>query len=253
MVNLHPFLASNEEAGQGAESMLSLLLNMTRGDKMESVYLYVDGESHYIGTEKCWERLHPGMGLERLRVKDEYCHATGFLMVPRIRLHHESSFFWDAQLTSWLHSNDYYVHRPVYVTSIRNDATIEHEAAKYIRDTGFEPVLIREDKEKRKQPEADLTQRQLLIKPKGVDIALTVRMMEDAQRDLFRSCFLVTSDADYLPLIEAVRRMGKHVWVVGYKNDFTKQNPRFEYVPDRCFDIGDEFMRTHYYLAPPPE
>jgi len=83
-----------------------------------------------------------------------------------------------------------------------------------------------------------------------VDIALAVRMLEDAHKNLFRRCFLVTSDADYLPLVVGVRALGKEVFVLGYSRDFAKRNPKFEYIPDECIDIGEAFMRRWYEVKP---
>ena len=40
---------------------------------------------------------------------------------------------------------------------------------------------------------------------------------------------------------------------MGYADDISRHNPRFEYVPERWVDIGREFMRTHYQLTPAPE
>jgi hypothetical protein len=57
----------------------------------------------------------------------------------------------------------------------------------------------------------------------------------------------VTSDLDFLPIIEAVRRMGKHVTVLGYKDDASKGR-EFEYIPDKFVDIGRPWMSKGYVL-----
>lgn len=224
---------------------------------LDTVYLYVDGESHYVGSEKCWARIHPSMPLEAMQ--SSIVHGTqtpSFPPHPTVRLHKEAMFFWDQDLLrsicacyaddigGYLKSE---VERAVYVTSMGNSEEARHEAARYIRGSGFEPMIIQEDKMLTRQREKDLSSQQILIKPKGVDVALAVRALEDAHRDLFTMCFLVTSDADYLPLIHALRRLGKIVIVLGYKTDFTKRNPEMEFVPDYCFDL-ERALRHRYAL-----
>jgi uncharacterized LabA/DUF88 family protein len=113
-----------------------------------------------------------------------------------------------------------------------------------IRGYGLEPEVILERRKLTNQRECVLKDTGVIEKPKGVDIALCVRMLEDAYRNNFSTCFLLTSDMDFLPVIQAVRRIGKQVYVLGYRSGLSKQSP-FEYVPDHFFDIGMEFMKTH--------
>jgi hypothetical protein len=44
-------------------------------------------------------------------------------------------------------------------------------------------------------------QENVIEKAKGVDIALSVRMLEDAYHNNYDMSYLVTSDVDYLPVI----------------------------------------------------
>lgn len=63
-------------------------------------------------------------------------------------------------------------------------------------------------------------------------------MVADAAANLYDCCLLFTSDADFLPAIEAIRRMGKTVWVFGYKSALPKRSP-YLYVPDRFVDLRE--------------
>jgi uncharacterized protein (TIGR00288 family) len=90
----------------------------------------------------------------------------------------------------------------------------------------------------------------LLIKPKGVDIALAVRMLEDATYNNFDRCILVTSDIDYLPAINAVRRMGKQVSVLGFQEGIANDSP-FMYVVEGFVDL-ELVMRDRYLSARSP-
>jgi uncharacterized LabA/DUF88 family protein len=69
----------------------------------------------------------------------------------------------------------------------------------------------------------------------------------DAYSGNFDTCYLFRSDIDYLPVIEAVRRMGRHVIVVGFGEGIARDSP-FLYVPERFVDIGEEFMRARLRL-----
>jgi uncharacterized LabA/DUF88 family protein len=46
---------------------------------------------------------------------------------------------------------------------------------------------------------------------KGVDVTLTVDMLSGAYQDLYDTAILVSSDGDFAPLVEEVRRRGKRV------------------------------------------
>jgi hypothetical protein len=74
-------------------------------------------------------------------------------------------------------------------------------------------------------------------------------MLEDAYHDNYDWCVLATSDIDYLPAIRAVRRMGKQVFVMGDKEAIGENSP-FLYLPERFFDIGQEFMQRTYLKSP---
>ena len=106
-----------------------------------------------------------------------------------------------------------------------------------LRKYGFEPIVIREPKDQKKRRDSTLKQHCLIEKPKGCDIALATRLVADAAADLYDCCFLFTSDADFIPAVEAVRRMGKVVWVFGYKQALAERS-LYLFVPDRFVDLG---------------
>ena len=101
-----------------------------------------------------------------------------------------------------------------------------------------------------RQRENVLKVEQVIEKAKGVDIALAARMIEDAFHDNYDACYLFSSDIDFLPIIEAVRRMGKQVYVCGSVDGLGEQS-KFLHVPDAFVDIGKDFMALHYRLKQP--
>ena len=95
-----------------------------------------------------------------------------------------------------------------------------------IRQLGFEPTVIHELKAHQKRRSDSLETQALIEKPNGCDISLATRMVADAAANLFDACCLFSSDADFLPAVEAVRRMGKVVMVAGYKSAAGRVGPR---------------------------
>jgi uncharacterized LabA/DUF88 family protein len=113
-----------------------------------------------------------------------------------------------------------------------------------IRELGLEPHIVHEEGKLTKHRENVLAKENVIEKAKGVDIALSVRMIEDGYRNNYQYCYLLTSDVDYLPVIESVRRMGKQVFVYGYKDGLGKNSP-LVHVPDRFVDLGS-YMNANY-------
>lgn len=60
---------------------------------------------------------------------------------------------------------------------------------------------------------------------------------------------MFTSDAGFLPANEAVRRMGKVVWVYGFASAQAKSSP-YLYVPDQFVDLGEHLLQAISNAAP---
>jgi len=124
-----------------------------------------------------------------------------------------------------------------------------HELMVTLRDFGLEPSIVHERSDLKAQRQNVLNTQQLIEKPKGVDIALAVRMLEDAYHQAFDVCHLYTSDVDFLPVIHAIRARGKQVCVHGYKNGLSQRSPLL-HVPDQFIDL-EEMLRNE--CEPVPE
>jgi uncharacterized LabA/DUF88 family protein len=216
---------------------------------MPSIYLYVDGESRYTRAKKCLERIYG----ENADLKSVRYREKPPMRVPPIAIYQPALFFWDFWAPCAMfgidRSMDYgqMSTRKVYFTSFTGDSDGVHQARVTIREAGFEPEIVQELKNLRDHRENELKHHGSLIKPKGVDINLAVRMLEDAYHGNYDWCVLATSDIDYLPVIRAVRRMGKQVFVMGDKEAIGKDSA-FLYLPERFFDVGHEFMRRTYHV-----
>ena len=222
----------------------------------DDIYLYVDGESHYIRSEAaCKEVFGRERTLADIIVDQRYTDRVNIPMgtitcEPKLR------FFWDNQSVHRAtgrtgHPQFPYVDRKTYFTSLVGTDPELFEANKFVRAQGFEPCIVKEKKSLQAQREQGLERTQVIEKAKGVDIALATRMIADAFNDLYAECYLFTSDIDYLPVIEEVRRMGKKVTVVGSLEGLGDQS-KFLYVPDQFIDIGKDMMARSYRVMETP-
>jgi uncharacterized LabA/DUF88 family protein len=76
-------------------------------------------------------------------------------------------------------------------------------------------------------------------KTKSVDINLCVDVLEYVRQDALDSVFLVTGDVDYLPLIEAVMKAGKTVYVAALSAGLSR---RLKYCADKFIPLDDLYF-----------
>jgi hypothetical protein len=193
----------------------------------DRVYTYIDGESHFIRAEKAWRKLHgDGASLAGLRYTDDPSDHL-VLAIPAAKI------FWTRRLSPG--------QRSTYFTAVSGDDKVIHDARVTLRNFGLEPHVVVEKKILAEQRKALLEREAVIEKPKGVDAAIMVRMLEDAQSDLYDLCNLYTSDVDYVPVIEAVVRRGKRVVVHGFSDGLSERSP-LEHVPNVFVDL-EEMLR----------
>lgn len=92
--------------------------------------------------------------------------------------------------------------RAFYFTGIQGD---DHKIAgirSNLRDLGFQPEVFKRTSGK----------------SKGVDIALSKEMLLNAFMGNYETAVLLSGDADYLPLIHEVKRLGKLVYVGAFSS-----------------------------------
>lgn len=206
----------------------------------DRMFVYVDGESHFIRSENAWRSLHGEEAcLGRLR----------YIGQPDDRL----TLFLPKAKVFWTRKMNPRAQRSIYFTAAAGDDVEKHEIKVKLRDFGLEPSVVPEVRTLAKHRENVLKTEKLIEKPKGVDIALAVAMLEHAFHQAFDVCHLYTSDVDFLPVIEAVKARGKQVYVHGYKNGLSERSPLL-YVPDRFVDLEEMLRGECELVAPePPE
>lgn len=89
--------------------------------------------------------------------------------------------------------------RSYYYTSVAGDDNKINQIRSMLWGIGFHPEVFKKHKGR---------------KSKGVDITLTKDVLSHAFQNHFDMAVLVGGDADYIPLVEEVKRLGKFVYVV---------------------------------------
>lgn len=207
---------------------------------MHTAYLYVDGESHYVMTEKVLKKAHGD------EASLEVVEGNSQISVSDQQFWHnrDAKFFWDKNATHQAGIPFRHIDRAVYFTAFTGTPENLQKARVSIRQAGFEPQVSLELKDLAKQRANRLATDALVIKAKGVDIALAARMLEDAYYGNYEVCLMFTSDIDYLPVIHAVRRMGKTVIVFGFVGAIAVDSP-FLYVAEQFIDLGSYTRETY--------
>jgi uncharacterized LabA/DUF88 family protein len=196
-------------------------------------YVYIDGESHYIRSEKAWQIVHgDNASLDQLRYVGDPDDRL-VLVIPRAKV------FWTRKMNPG-------ATRAVYFTSASCDEPDMHKIKLSLRDFGLEPVVVHEPSKLAAQRLNLLNSQGVIEKPKLVDISLAVRMIHDAHHHAYETCHLYTSDVDFLPVIREVRGIGKQVYVHGYVSGLANQSPML-HEPDLFIDL-ERMMRTECEL-----
>lgn len=82
-------------------------------------------------------------------------------------------------------------------------------------------------------------------KRKGVDISITVDVLNHVYQDSVDTVYLITGDGDYKPLIEQIVRAGKQVYLAALSDGF---NESLKEAVDRFIDLDPIFFK----MASPP-
>ena len=227
---------------------------LTVGPGHRTVYVYVDGESNYIRTETAFRRKH---GEHAVFAQAVFAYPTGTEGSypdpgPVLRHRADIQFFWDTSYGRMLRGpiECERIAKVYYFGSIQGDDDFLHDAAVHMRANGCTPMLVRELKPLADRRRGQRATRGLIEKPKGVDALLVARLLDDAYRNNFDACVLLTSDADFIPAIEIVQRLGKPVLVFGYGHALGKRS-RLLHVPDIFLDL-EPHVQTAYLNSGAP-
>lgn len=93
--------------------------------------------------------------------------------------------------------------RAYYYTSVTGDAAKLQEVNESLRKLAFEPKVFKKSANR---------------KSKGVDISLTKDLLSQAFLNNYDFVVLIAGDADYLPLVEEVKRLDKILYLTFLSN-----------------------------------
>lgn len=115
--------------------------------------------------------------------------------------------------------------RASYYTAVQGDEPKLEAVRESLWALGFEPNVF-------KKPAGRPS--------KGVDITLTKDVLSHAYKDNYDVAMLITGDADYVPVVEEVKRTGKLVCVNFFAGEGLSQELRL--AADFVLDLTDEFV-----------
>lgn len=219
-------------------------------------YLYVDGENFATRARKLDEELKKdSVQREDLKEHVDRWHAKQFgmalddysdwneaahLWAPRPHRHafydtrmqsgllySKDEIYWDSvgmyfSLNSSLatlhldESRDVIsVHRAYYYTGALGTRIEQH--TRDLHAMGFVPNVL-----PRVKPDSFVQQMAaqgitVISRPKPMDILVATQVLDDCAAGNFDRCIFVGGDEDYVPLLDAVRRRGKQVWLVAFE------------------------------------
>jgi uncharacterized LabA/DUF88 family protein len=115
--------------------------------------------------------------------------------------------------------------RAHYYTSVCGDDVAVADVRQRLWSLGFTPLVIKKAKKQRKA--------------KGVDIALTKDLLSHAFMGNYDVAVLIAGDADYVPVVEEVKRLGKRVIVSFFEGSSLGLELRL--AGDEFYDISSAF------------
>lgn len=119
--------------------------------------------------------------------------------------------------------------RAFYYTSVSGDSNALMHVQEALWDLGFKPEVF---KKQRKES-----------KGKGVDIALTKDVLSNAFLNNYDVAVIMTGDADYRPVIDELKRLGKTVCIMAF-TEGAKVNRELKLSADFFMPLDDLLLRV---------
>lgn len=123
--------------------------------------------------------------------------------------------------------------RAHYFTAVQGDDVAVNAARDRIRSCGFQAEVFKRRDGKSKQ----------------VDIALASRMVLEAARDNYDIALLIAGDEDYVPAVEAVKGLGKSVYLIFFDAPGGGLAPELRRASDTFLNVTNYFRNR---WQPPP-
>jgi uncharacterized LabA/DUF88 family protein len=186
---------------------------------IQRVMLFVDGENLAIRYKEIKKDMEPYNIKEKV-VKEKNKEMDIYVW-PTNKFHMIQG-----------HPN-YYVIRSYYYTCVKGDNEKIDEIKEELKILGFQSPCV---------------YKKIGGKSKKVDIGLCVDVLTQASLDNFDICVLVTGDRDFVPLIQAVKKLGKMVVVWFFEKNIVKE---LIYEADHFFKLSNVFFEKDGMIPKP--
>lgn len=185
--------------------------------------LFVDGENFTMRAQECAKKH--GILLK----KGQYYEPNIFAWIPY--LVGRRSIVPHAPITIQNSAT-----RAYYYTSAVGDERKLQSVRQTLWELGFQAEVFKKDKQS--------------TKSKGVDIALAKDFLSNAFLNNYDVAVLIAGDADYVPMVSEVKRLGKLVYVIFFHGDGSGLSMALHLASDMFFKIDDSFITDwKKYLA----
>ena len=155
--------------------------------------LFVDGENFTIRAQELFGDLMDFPAMDKFHMKDTFLwlpKTTNAMKGTSINLDYSPLDFDDFSVRSY------------YYTAVQGDSDLVSEVEMALRGFSFSPSVFKKQKGR---------------SSKGVDISLTVNALHHAQQDHYDQAVFIAGDKDYIPLFDAIKRLGKRVFVIFFE------------------------------------
>ena len=198
--------------------MDSVATSLSRHDPhLRKWMLFIDGENLTLRAQQIADKN--GIKL----IEGPYYMRDVFIWLPKIRATAAITNTQDTRIPVQPHAI-----RAHYYTSIIGDNDKQTEVRDTLWKLGFNPEVF---KKTRKDEKA-----------KGVDIALTKDILWHAYFNNYDVAVLLSGDGDYVPVVEAVKRLGKAIYVCSFQGTGLSQELRL--ASDTFYELEPFFLDT---------
>jgi uncharacterized LabA/DUF88 family protein len=119
--------------------------------------------------------------------------------------------------------------RAYYYTSAVGDESKLTQIKESLWGLGFHPEVFKKERQS--------------TRTKGVDIALAKDFLSNAFLNNYDAAVLLAGDADYVPMVNEVKRLGKLVYVIFFHESGLGLSRNLQVASDVFFKIDDSFMQ----------
>jgi uncharacterized LabA/DUF88 family protein len=176
--------------------------------------LFVDGENFTFRAQEFAQKHNVKLEEGRYHKRDVFVWLPGIgareSIVPNAPVSIQASAF-----------------RAFYYTSIVGDDQRLTTVREDLWNLGFHPEVFKKEKQR--------------AKSKGVDIALAKDFLSNAFMDNYDAAVLIAGDADYIPMVNEVKRLGKLVYVIFFHEKGCGLSRVLQTCSDEFFKIDESF------------